>query len=54
MAARLATAEDQIARLEHQNRELRDLVDNQRRQIERLRFGFVGLARRAQMRIRRG
>jgi cell division protein FtsB len=54
MAARLAAAEDQIASLEQQNRELRDVVDNQRRQIERLRSGFLGLARRAQMRIRRG
>jgi predicted RNase H-like nuclease (RuvC/YqgF family) len=53
MAARLASAEGQVARLEHQNRELRDLVDDQRRQIERLRSGFLGLAQRAQMRIRR-
>ncbi len=50
----LKAAEDQLAHLERHNSELRDLVEDQHRQIDSLRSGFLGLALRLRMRFRRG
>jgi predicted RNase H-like nuclease (RuvC/YqgF family) len=50
---KLEAAEAELAHLEQHNSELRDLVEDQRRQIDRLRSGAAGFARRLRMRLQR-